>query len=470
MSYRFLIKNATIVNEGRVGKGHVLVEGEHIREIVFPEERTEKCPVNLEKAAAELAESAGGNVEIIEADGLLLLPGVIDDHVHFREPGMTRKADIESESRAAAAGGVTSYMDMPNCVPPTVTEEALNAKFRRAAEVSRVNYSFYFGATNENTASLAHLSTLAHRPCGVKLFMGSSTGNMLVDRRESLEKVFSGTDLLIATHCEDTALIERNMALFRQRYSEENENEAPAALHAQIRSEEACYVSSSLAVELAEKYGARLHVLHVTTARELGLFSDKPLEEKRITAEACLAHLLFSLEDYAVLKNRIKCNPSIKQLSDREALREALKTGRIDVVGTDHAPHLLEEKERSVFRAVSGMPMIQFSLVSMLDLCTEGVFDYGMVVEKMCHAPARLFSIGQRGYLRKGYKADLVLVKPDAEWTLCREDVLSKCGWSPLEGHTFHHKVVATWVNGCKAYSEGRVVDDCRGQELRFAE
>lgn len=470
MSYRTLIKDATLVNEGRVCQGHVLIEGEHIAEVVSPAGKDKEPRHFLEKAAAEMAQTGSGNLETIEAKGLLLLPGVIDDHVHFRDPGLTYKADIESESRAAAAGGVTSYMDMPNCVPPTVTEEALEAKFRRAGEASRVNYSFYFGATNENASSLEKLSSLAHRPCGVKLFMGSSTGNMLVDRRESLERVFAGTDMLIAAHCEDTSIVDRNMEFFRQQYPGDAESAAPAALHARIRNEEACYASSAQAVELAEKYGARLHVLHVTTARELSLFSSRPLEEKKITSEACLAHLLFSMEDYGKLGNRIKCNPSVKQASDREALRKALREGRIDVVATDHAPHLLSEKGQSVFRAVSGMPMIQFSLIAMLDLCTEGVFDYPMVVEKMCHAPARLFRIGNRGYLRKGYQADLVLVDPEAEWTLCSGDILGKCGWSPLEGHAFHHRVVATWVNGHKAYDRGCPVEDCRGQELCFSE
>lgn len=439
-----------------------------IAEVLMPAGDDEKDSHFWEKAAALLTESAGGNVEAIEAEGLLLLPGVIDDHVHFREPGLTQKADIESESRAAAAGGVTSYMDMPNCVPMTVTEEALNDKFRRAAEVSRVNYSFYFGATNDNYALLSRLSSFTHRPCGVKLFMGASTGNMLVDRRESLERIFGGTDMLIATHCEDTHRINQNTELFRSRYPAGREEEAPAALHAQIRDVEACYRSSSLAVELAEKYGARLHVLHVTTARELALFSDKPLDEKKITAEACLAHLLFTSDDYAVLGNRIKCNPSVKSPADRAALRQALTDGRIDVVGTDHAPHLLAEKEKSVFQAVSGMPMIQFSLVSMLDLCREGVFSYPLVVEKMCHAPARLFRIDGRGYVRKGYKADLVLVQPEDEWTLRREDVVSKCGWSPLEGHIFHHRVRTTWVNGRKVFDRGRIDEDCRGEELCF--
>lgn len=468
MSFRIFIKNASIVNEGSVRTGHVVVGHGRIEIVICPAADEPDRERTLARAAEEIERRYAGNFGTVEAGGCLLLPGVIDDHVHFRDPGLTYKADIGSESRAAAAGGVTSYMDMPNCVPMTVTPEALEAKFRRAAEVSRVNYSFYFGATNDNFPLLESLPRIGHRPCGVKLFMGASTGNMLVDRRESLERIFGGTDLLIATHCEDSARIAENMALFRREYPEERENEAPARLHALIRDEEACYRSSSLAVELAGQYGARLHVLHVTTARELSLFSDGPVAGKQITAEACLAHLLFSEEDYDVLGNRIKCNPSVKALSDREALRNALRTGRIDVVGTDHAPHLLEEKEKSVFRAVSGMPMIQFSLVSMLDLCRAGVLDYPTVVEKMCHAPARLFRIKERGFIRRGYKADLVLVRPEAPWTLRREDVVSKCGWSPLEGHTFHHKVLFTLVNGQLAFRQGHEADDCRGEALQF--
>lgn len=439
-----LIKNATLVNEGRSYKGSLLTKGERIGRIFSGSE--------------ELPEAD----EIIDAEGLLLLPGIIDDHVHFRDPGLTPKGDMRSESRAAAAGGVTSYMDMPNTIPQTTTLETLEAKFGHAAETSLVNYSFYFGATNDNTELLSKLDR--KRVCGVKLFMGSSTGNMLVDKRESLLRIFGSTDLLIAAHCEDSGRIAANVA----RICATEGGDPDIRFHPVIRDAEACYASTSLAVELAAQANARLHVLHLTTQRELSLFSPGDVSGKRITAEACIAHLLFSDEDYLTLGTRIKCNPAIKSKADREALRKALKEGRIDVVGTDHAPHLLSEKQGGALHAVSGMPMLQFSLVTLLQLCEEGVFTYEEVIHKMCHAPAALYGIKGRGFLREGYQADLVLVDPQNPWKLSPEMILSKCGWSPLEGRSFSHRVVRTFVNGHTVFNKGVIDESFRGSELRF--
>lgn len=445
MMKRIWIHNALIVNEGRRFQGSVVVEGETISEVIEGEGRP-----------------AGTCEEEIDAQGCYLLPGVIDDHVHFRDPGLTHKADMATESAAAAAGGVTSFMDMPNCNPQTTTLEALDEKFADAARKSVVNYSFYFGATNNNAHLLPRLDK--SHVCGVKLFMGASTGNMLVDRMETLRTVFREAGMLIATHCEDQAIIRANTERFRQRYGED-----PAvSCHPLIRSEEACFASSSLAIRLARETGARLHILHISTARELELFEDRPLAEKRITAEACVSHLMFCDEDYATLGARIKCNPSIKTRADRDALRQALRTGRIDTVGTDHAPHLLAEKQGGALKAVSGMPSLQFSLVSLLELAHEGVVDVEQVVEKMCHNPALLYGIDRRGFIRPGYRADLVLVDPRRTWTLTAGDVLSKCGWSPLEGRTFHARVVRTFVNGATVYDGERVDTHHRGQALSF--
>lgn len=442
---RTWIHHATIVNEGRKFAGSVVIEGEKISEVLegdaFPSSPCE---------------------EEIDASGRFLLPGVIDDHVHFRDPGLTHKADMATETAAAAAGGVTSFMDMPNCNPQTTTIEALEDKFASAATKCVVNYSFYFGATNTNADLLKELDKT--RVCGVKLFMGASTGNMLVDRMETLRRIFSEAGMLIATHCEDQAIIRRNTELFKERYGEDPD----ISLHPLIRSEEACWESSSLAVRLARETGARLHVLHVSTARELDLFEDKPLSEKRITAEACVSHLMFCDEDYKTLGTRIKCNPSIKTRRDRDALRQALATDRIDVVATDHAPHLLSEKQGGALKAVSGMPMLQFSLVSMFELVHEGVLTVEQVVQKMCHAPAELFRIRKRGYIRPGYQADLVIVNPDFEWHLTPACILSKCGWSPMENRLFHARVEKTLVNGTLVYSDGKVDASHRGQALTF--
>ena len=435
-----LIKNALIVNEGRSFKGYLLIDDDRIADI------------------QENQEYRGDYDTVVDASGCFVLPGIIDDHVHFRDPGLTHKADIASESRAAAYGGVTSYLDMPNTIPQTTTLEALEDKYKRAADCSVVNYGFFFGATNDNVNLFTALDP--HQVPGIKLFMGSSTGNMLVDRRESLQKIFREATLPVMVHCEDTARINDNMKKAKERYGDD----PPVELHPQIRDVEACYQSTALAVNLAKTYGTQLHVAHVTTAKELSLFGDND----RITAEVVVAHLMFSSADYQSLGTRIKCNPAVKSADDREALRKALTNGKITTVGTDHAPHLLSEKEGGAARAVSGMPMLQFSLVSMLELVDEGVLPIERLVQLMCHQPASLFEIRDRGYLRKGYKADIVIVSPNNSWTLTSDCIQSKCGWSPLEGHTFNWKVVHTFCNGHHLFNQGVFDEAYRGEALAF--
>ncbi len=435
-----LIKNALIVNEGRSFKGYLLIDDDRIADI------------------QENQEYRGDYDTVVDASGCFVLPGIIDDHVHFRDPGLTHKADIASESRAAAFGGVTSYLDMPNTIPQTTTLEALEDKYKRAADCSAVNYGFFFGATNDNVNLFTALDP--HQVPGIKLFMGSSTGNMLVDRRESLQKIFREATLPVMVHCEDTARINENMKKAKERYGDD----PPVELHPQIRDVEACYQSTALAVNLAKTYGTQLHVAHVTTAKELSLFGDND----RITAEVVVAHLMFSSDDYTSLGTRIKCNPAVKSADDREALRKALTNGKITTVGTDHAPHLLSEKEGGAARAVSGMPMLQFSLVSMLELVDEGVLPIERLVQLMCHQPASLFEIRDRGYLRKGYKADIVIVSPNNPWTLTPGCIQSKCGWSPLEGHTFNWKVMHTFCNGHHLFNQGVFDETYRGEALAF--
>lgn len=441
---RILIENATIVNEGMMKKASLVIEGDTIKEI---------CEEGIKPAAPV--------DEVTDAAGCYVLPGVIDDHVHFREPGLTDKADIASESRAAAAGGVTSYFDMPNCVPQTTTLEAWRDKMDRAAKDSAVNYAFFIGATNDNMEEIEHID-IHHTP-GIKLFMGSSTGNMLVDRRESLERIFSQAKLPIMTHCEDTAVINANMAAAKEKYGDD-----PAVEHhPEIRSAEACWLSTSLAVELARKHGARLHVAHVSTARELQLFDAN---DGKITAEATSAHIFFSDEDYRHKGALIKVNPAIKSRHDRDEIRKAMADGRISVVGTDHAPHLIEQKQGGCAKAASGMPMVQFSLPAMLSLVDDGVLTLPRVVELMSHNPAKIFNVSKRGYIREGYKADLVMVKPHCPWTVSRDCVLSKCGWSPMEGTTFNWRIERTWCNGRIVYAAGKVGDSVRGEAIRFRE
>lgn len=443
---RTIVEGGTIVNEGRTFDGTIVIEDGKITQIIQGNINPE---VSLD--------------EVIDASGCFVLPGIIDDHVHFREPGLTEKADIDTESRAAAAGGVTTYFDMPNTVPQTTTLEALEGKFALAAKKSHVNYGFFFGATNDNIELFGLLDP--HRIPGIKLFMGSSTGNMLVDRRESLEQLFSSAKLPIMAHCEDTAIINRNMAEAKAKYGED-----PKVIHhPEIRSEEACYESTRLAVELATKHHARLHIAHLTTAKELDLIpANGSSHFSDITAEVTPSHLYFCDRDYASLDTRIKCNPSIKTERDREALQRALTDGRIAVIGTDHAPHLLSQKEGGCAKAVSGMPMIQFSLVTMLELVDNGILTLERLVELMCHNPASLFEIRHRGFIREGYQADLVLVRPNTAWVCTKHVIQSKCGWSPMEGHMFLWRVERTLCNGHTVYADGEVDTDYIGQPVVF--
>ncbi len=442
-----LIKNATIINEGLKFKGSVLINNEKIEKI-FPH----VIPTNFDL----------DHIEIIEATGLLLIPGVIDDQVHFREPGLTHKGDIATESRAAVAGGVTTYMEMPNTNPQTTTQEALQAKYDRAAEVSAANYSFYMGATNNNLDEV--LKTDPTKVCGIKVFMGSSTGNMLVDDEKTLSGIFKNAPTLVATHCEDEATIQKNIKIARERYGEN----VPISRHCHIRSDEACYISSSKAVELASKFDTRLHVLHLTSAKEMSLFSPGKVADKKITAEVCVHHLWFDERDYIDYGTRIKWNPSVKCVKDKEALWEALLSDKIDVIATDHAPHTLEEKNNTYFKAPSGGPLVQHSLVAMLELSKKGFISVEKVIEKMCHAPADLYRVDKRGYIRQGYFADLVLVDPNKSWMVAPENILYKCGWSPFERTLFSNKVVSTFVNGEKVYKNDKVQNDIIGKRVTF--
>ena len=436
---RLLIQHGTLVNENNIFDGSIIVEDSKITKIVEGD--------TVPNASFD---------EVIDASGCFVLPGLIDDHVHFREPGLTEKADIDTESRAAAAGGITTYFDMPNTNPQTTTLEALDEKFRIAAEKSHVNYSFFFGATNNNVDLFSQLDQ--HRIPGIKLFMGSSTGNMLVDRREALDKIFSTATMPIMVHCEDTEIINRNMAEAKLKYGDD-----PKVIHhPEIRSVEACYQSTKLAVELATKHNARLHIAHLTTAKELELLTSG------VTAEVTPSHLYFCDRDYNSHGTRIKCNPAIKTAADRNALRDALVDGRISVVGTDHAPHLLSQKEGGCAKAASGMPMIQFSLVTMLELVDKGVLTLERLVEVMCHNPAELFQVRHRGYLREGYQADIVLVRPNSGWTVTKDVIQSKCGWSPMENHMFLWRVERTICNGHTVYSDGVVDTNYIGQPVEF--
>ena len=443
-----LIKNVRIINEGRSYQGAVLINGEMI-EAVYEGE----VPSEITAEAKE----------VVDGQGKWLLPGCIDDQVHFREPGLTHKADIYSESRAAVAGGVTSFMDMPNTKPQTTTLENLEWKFNRAAETSVANYSFFFGGTNDNMEDIRRLDR--SRVPGLKLFLGSSTGNMLVDKKDALERIFSESNLLIAVHAEKEEIIKRNIAYYTQQYGEDLD----ISFHSKIRSEEACYASSSEAVELATRLGTRLHILHLSTAKETTLLDNKlPLKDKKITGEVCVHHLWFHDGDYALFGNRIKWNPSIKTLADRTALREAVNNDKIDIIATDHAPHLPSEKEGSCLKAASGGPLVQHSLIVMLELAMEGRFTYEKVVDKMAHKPAELFHIDRRGYIRPGYYADLVLIDPNKTWTVSKENILTKCGWSPFEGYTFHHAVDTTWVNGEVVWKDGQIRNEVHGKELKY--
>ncbi len=440
-----LIHNATIVNEGKSYRGSVLIKHDKIDQIF----------------ADTVPEQIITQSQVIDAEGLILIPGAIDDQVHFRQPGLTHKADIASESRAAVAGGVTSFMDMPNTKPQTTTIEALEQKFEMAAQSAYANYSFYLGATNDNLSELKKVD--ARNVCGIKVFMGSSTGNMLVDSEKALAAIFSETGMLIATHCEKEEIIRQNLEHYKQLLGDD----IPVEYHPLIRSAEACYRSSAEAAELADKYQARLHILHLSTEKEISLFDNKPIEDKRITGEVCVHHLWFSDVDYAHYGNRIKWNPAVKTAQDRDALLQGLLSGKLDVIATDHAPHLWSEKQGSVLQAASGGPLVQHSLQMMLELASQGKLSLPEVVNKMCHAPATLFRIHKRGFIREGYFADLVLVNPQKPYTVTPENTLYKCGWSPLEGKTFSTSVVKTFVNGQLAFSDGEV-KEVRGQALMF--
>ena len=438
------IKHAIVVNEGIALPLDVLIIDEKIAQV------------------ASHIETPDGATEI-DGTGKILIPGLIDDQVHFREPGLTHKADIASESIAAIAGGITSFMEMPNTTPQAVTQELLEDKYKIASEKSVANYSFFMGATNDNFEEVA--KTDPKNVCGVKVFMGSSTGNMLVDAKDTLDKIFSRTNLLIATHCESEEIIQANIEKFRDTYGED----VPMTCHPLIRSEEACYASSSMAVELAKKHKTRLHILHISTEKELSLFrNDIPLKEKRITAEACIHHLWFEDSSYETHGSKIKWNPAVKTKKDRDAILAAVIDGRIDVIATDHAPHTLAEKDQTYFKAPSGGPLVQHALLALLDLFHEEKITLEKIVEKACHAPADLFQVKDRGYIKEGYYADLVLVDLKKSYTVSKQNILYKCRWSPFEGHTFQSSVINTFVNGNLVYNRGKVDTEIKGMRLTF--
>lgn len=440
-----LIKNAKIVNEGKIVVGDVLIENEWIVEIA--ENISPKSP----------------DCKIIEAEGQYLMPGAIDDQVHFREPGLTHKGTIASESRAAVAGGITSFIEQPNTVPNAVTQELLEDKYQIAAKTAYANYSFMMGGTNDNLEEL--LKTNPKNVAGIKLFLGSSTGNMLVDNQEALEKIFSSTKMLIAVHCEDEGTIRANL----ERYKAEFGEDIPVEYHHLIRSEEACYLSSSKAIELAQKTGARLHVFHLSTAKEMALFTNKiPLEEKQITAEVCIHHLWFTDADYKTKGNLIKWNPAVKTAADRDALWKALLDDRIDVIATDHAPHTLEEKQQVYTKSPSGGPLVQHAVVAMFEAHHQGKISIEKIVEKMCHNPAKIFKIEKRGFIKEGFYADLVLVDTAMPWNVKKENILAQCGWSPFEGYNFKSRITHTFVNGNLVYHNFKVNDQPFGKRLLF--
>jgi dihydroorotase len=445
MSNSILLKSGTIINEGK----------QFVSDILIKNGRIEKISPSI---------SVDYKIEELNLEGKYILPGCIDDQVHFREPGLTHKAEIKTESRAAVAGGITSFMEMPNTVPNTLTQTLLEDKYQIASQNSIANYSFFMGASNDNIEEV--LKTNERNVCGVKIFMGSSTGNMLVDNEKTLTNLFSKVPpILIATHCEDEATIQANIKVYREKYGED----VPVECHPLIRNAEACYKSSSMAVELAKKYDTRLHILHISTEKEIALFDNSiPLEQKLITAEACVHHLWFSDEDYKTKGNFIKWNPAVKSATDRDAIWKALLEDKIDVIATDHAPHTIEEKNQSYFKAPSGGPLVQHALLAMLEKVKEGKISIEKVVEKMAHSPAILFKIEERGFIREGYHADLVIVNPSEGITVSRENVLSKCGWSPFEGNKFNNTIEKTFVNGKLVYSNGQIIENGSGSRLLF--
>ncbi len=438
-----LFKNARLVNEGKIDECDVLVKGNRI-----------------EKIDSSIALK---NVKLIDLNGLWLIPGIIDDQVHFREPGLTHKANIASESRAAAAGGVTSFMEMPNTKPPAITQDLLEDKYQIAKTDSTVNYSFYMGASNENIEEV--LKTNKEKICGVKIFMGSSTGNMLVDNEKTLDNLFSKLDCLIATHCEDEMTVRQNLEKAKIQYGDNMD----ATYHPIIRNVDACYISSSMASELAKKHNTRLHILHISSAKEVALFDNTtPLKNKRITAEVCVHHLSYDDRDYATLGNNIKCNPAIKSKEDKAALLQALKEGYFDVIATDHAPHTIEEKSNPFLQAPSGLPLIQHSLSMMLQFYHRGDLSIEFIIDKMCHVPAEMFNIIDRGYIREGYFADLAIVDPNKPWTVNKNNIEYKCGWSPLEGKSLQGKVLSTMANGQWVYLDEKLTGQKAGERLLF--
>ena len=437
-----VIKNGKIINRGEIIEGDLLIKGDRIDRV-------------------------GGIIDVnakeIDAKGCHVMPGIIDDQVHFREPGLTHKANIHTESRAACAGGVTTFMEMPNTKPPALTQEMLQDKYDIAAKTAFTNYSFFMGASNDNLEHV--LKTDPHTVCGVKAFMGSSTGNMLVDDPVTLEQLFSKVSMLIATHCEDEATIRKNMKIWEDKYGDQ----LHARHHPQIRNEEGCYLSSSLAKELADRHNTRLHILHISTAKELSLFSnDKPLEEKRITSEACVHHLYFYDKDYEILGNKIKCNPAIKRKEDRDQIFQAVLNGTIDIIATDHAPHTAEEKAQHYSKAPSGLPLVQHSLNIMLDYYHRGMISLEMIIQKMCHDPARCFRVLERGYLDEGNYADVVIFDANYQWEVDKAGLFYKCGWSPLEGKRFRGKVMKTLINGHTIYDRGEITEVGRGMRVLF--
>ncbi|MFA4853289.1 MAG: dihydroorotase [Bacteroidales bacterium] len=444
---KYIITNANIINEGRIFRGSVIIENSLIKEVI-------------ENPAAKINSS---NAHVIDAGGKYLLPGIIDDHVHFREPGLTHKADIYTESKAAVAGGVTSFMDMPNTIPNAITRDLLEEKFQLASKKSLVNYSFYIGATNDNIDELKKIDNST--VCGIKVFMGSSTGNMLVDDMNALQQIFSLSSSLIAVHCENEKIIRENIEKYKAIYGEN----IPVFLHPAIRSSEACFKSSSLAVELAVKHNTRLHLLHLSSADEINLLDNSfSPEKKKITAEVCVHHLWFTDKDYQKKGTLIKWNPAIKSSSDRDALWKALIDGKIDVIATDHAPHTLEEKNKAYLNAPSGGPLIQHSLTAMIEFYHQGKISLEAIAHKMAHVPALCFGVEKRGFIRPGYYADIVLIDLDSPWTVDKSNILSKCGWSPFEGNTFKSRVTHTFVNGYMVYNNGLFDETKKGIRLVF--
>lgn len=439
-----LIKNAKIVNEGKITEGEILIENEFIKHI--------GNNLNIPK-----------DCQVVDAEGNFVIPGAIDDQVHFREPGLTHKGNIATESRAAVAGGVTTFMEQPNTVPNTVTQELLEQKYEIASQTSFANYSFMMGATNDNLEEV--LKTNPKNVAAIKIFLGSSTGNMLVDREEILEKIFSNTKMMICVHCEDETTIKNNLVTYKEKYGDD----IPMNCHHLIRSDEACYISSSKAIELAKKTGARLHIFHLSTAKEMELFqNDIPLEEKKITAEVCVHHLWFTDKDYDEKGTLIKWNPAVKTQVDKNALWEALLDDRIDVIATDHAPHTFEEKQNPYTSAPSGGPLVQHSVVAMFEAYHQGKISVEKIIEKMAHNPAKLFQIDRRGFIKEGFYADLAIVNPNSPWTVSKENILYKCGWSPFENYTFNSKITHTFVNGTLVYENNQVKDIQNGKRLEF--